>query len=103
MGISPDMMANLQNFWPILVMIGIFYFLLYRPQKREQNRRKDLLESLRRGDKVVTIGGIHGKVTSLTDKVTTIEIAENVQITLNKSSIAQKVFDETDETEETAE
>ena len=92
---SPETMASFQQLvLPVALMIGIFYFLLYRPQRREHSRRKNLFESLRRGDKIITIGGIHGEITSLSDKVITIEIADNVEITLNKEAIAQKQLQE---------
>ena len=61
---------------PLLVTFGIFYFLLVRPQQRQARDRKAMLEAIKKGDNVVTTGGIHGKVTGITDKVATLEVAE---------------------------
>ena len=61
---SPEMLGT----WgPIVVMIAIFYFLLYRPQKKQQNRRRAMLDSLKKGDQVITIGGIYGTIVELGD------------------------------------
>ena len=51
-----DTMAMINAIWPFILMGGIFYFMLYRPQKQEQQKRQRMLDSLKKGDKVVTIG-----------------------------------------------
>ncbi len=61
---------------PLLVTFAIFYFLLVRPQQRQARERKAMLEAVKKGDNVVTGGGIHGKVTGLTETVVTLEVAE---------------------------
>jgi len=61
---------------PLLVTFGIFYFLLVRPQQRQARDRKAMLDAVKKGDNVVTAGGIHGKVTGITDTVVTLEVAE---------------------------
>ena len=53
MDLSPEMMNMLVSYGPIVVMIVIFYFMLYRPQKKEQSRRKEMLDSLKKGNKVI--------------------------------------------------
>ena len=53
-----DMMEQLNAFWPIILMVVIFYFMLWRPQKKQQKRRQEMLESLKAGAKVITMGGI---------------------------------------------
>ena len=59
---SPEMLGT----WgPIVVMIAIFYFLLYRPQKKQQNRRRAMLDSLKKGDQVIQIGLINGTIEEL--------------------------------------
>ena len=55
-----DILQVLQTSWPILLMVVIFYFLLWRPQKKQQKERANLLGSLKKGQKIVTIGGIYG-------------------------------------------
>ena len=67
---------------PLLLMLIIFYFLLYRPQKKAQNRRKSLLDALQVGHQVITIGGIHGEIKAIdeNEKVIYLEIAPNPQV-----------------------
>ena len=69
------------------VVFGIFYFLLIRPQQQKQKEHKEMLANLNHGDMVMTSGGIHGKVTALTDTVATLEVAEKVRIKVSRSFI----------------
>jgi preprotein translocase subunit YajC len=69
------------------VIFAIFYFLLIRPQQQKQKEIKELLANLNHGDMVVTSGGIHGKITALTDTVVTLEIAEKTRIKVSRSHI----------------
>ena len=62
---SPETLGTLG---PIVVMVAIFYFLLYRPQKKQQSRRRAMLDSLKKGDQVITIGGIYGTIEEIGDK-----------------------------------
>ena len=78
----------LVQFMPIILMFVIFYFLLIRPQQKKAKEHKALLDTLKKGDKVVTAGGMHGKVTSLDDKIVTLEIANGVNVKFNKGFIA---------------
>lgn len=64
-----DTMAMINAIWPFILMGGIFYFMLYRPQKQEQQKRQRMLDSLKKGDKVVTIGGMFGVITAISEKV----------------------------------
>ena len=75
-------------FVPLILMFVIFYFLLFRPQQRKQKQQKQMLASLRRGDQVVTQGGLHGKITGLTDTVATVEIAPGVRVRVSRSFIS---------------
>ena len=78
-------------FGPVILFGGmalLFYFLLIRPQQKKAKEHKALLETLKKGDKVVTAGGMHGKVTSLDDKVVTLEISNGVNVKFNKGFIA---------------
>ncbi len=74
----------------LVIMFAIFYFLLIRPQQKRAKQHKELLESLKVGDSVVTAGGIHGKVAALQDTVVTVEIATGVKIKVNRASVASK-------------
>ncbi len=71
----------------LLVPVAIFYFLLLRPQQTQQKKRRQMLDALNSGDKVVTIGGIHGTVTEMDEKTASLRIAENVEIKVNRSAI----------------
>lgn len=82
-----DIMQIAQTAWPILLMIVIFYFLLYRPQKKQQKERNNLLSNLKKGQKVVTIGGIYGEIVDIDKEVLTLQIAEKVEIKVSRAAI----------------
>jgi len=71
----------------LVIMFAIFYFLLIRPQQKRAKQHKQLMESLKAGDLVVTAGGIHGKVVTVQESLVTLEIASGVRIKINRSSI----------------
>lgn len=77
-----------------LVMFGaiilIMYFLMIRPQQKRQKEHKTMLESLRKGDKIITASGMHGTITDIDGNVMTIQIADNVKIQIEKTAIASK-------------
>ena len=72
----------------ILIIFGIFYFLLVRPQMRRQKEHQAMVSSLRKGDKVVTTGGIHGTIVGVKDDIAVIKIADQVKIEVSKSCVA---------------
>jgi len=72
---------------PMVVIFVIFYFLLIRPQQKRQKELKAMIDNLAYGDTVITSGGIHGKITGLTDTVATLEIADKVRIKVSRSAI----------------
>lgn len=94
---SPELAASLATWGPILVMVAIFYFLLYRPQKNEQKRRRELLDNLRKGDRVVTIGGLYGEIAEVHDTVVKLRIADHVEIEMARSAINTKAVAESDD------
>lgn len=83
-----DMMAMINAIWPFILMGGVFYFMLWRPQKKEQQKRQNMLESLKKGDKIITIGGMYGTITNISEKKVTVEVAENVEINFVRSAIS---------------
>ena len=83
-----DTMALLNSLWPFVLMGGIFYFMLWKPQKKEQQKRQDLLNSLKEGDEIITIGGIYGKITAISENRVTGEIAEGVVIEMARNAIS---------------
>ena len=74
---------------PFVIVIGIFYFMMIRPQKAEQKKHQQMLEALGKNDEVITTGGIHGTVISVKDKIVTLRIDDNVKIELEKGCVAQ--------------
>ena len=86
---------------PFIAMFAIFYFLLIRPQQKKQREHRQLLQNLKRGDRVVTGGGIYGTVTKIRNDIVHVEIADQVRIRVNKSSITdvvpERVFEEVEE------
>ncbi|MCA9726414.1 MAG: preprotein translocase subunit YajC [Candidatus Eisenbacteria bacterium] len=83
-GGAPLWMGNL---FLILSFMLIFYFLLLRPQQKRQRQAQKMLESLKRGDQVVTSGGIHGTILNVKDDVVVLKIDENVKIEVSKSAV----------------
>jgi len=80
--------GGLMSFLPLVLMFVIFYFLLIRPQQKKQKEMRELLKNLKRGDKILTGGGIYGRIDSLTDDKVNVEIAPNVVITVMRSYVA---------------
>jgi len=72
----------------IVVIFGIFYFLLVRPQMKRQKDHTKMLESLKKGDKVITSGGIHGTIVGVKDDIVVIKIAEDVKVEVTKAAVA---------------
>ncbi|MCF8023858.1 MAG: preprotein translocase subunit YajC [Desulfobacteraceae bacterium] len=75
-------------FVPIILMFVIFYFLLIRPQQKKTKAHQEMINNLKKGDRVITSGGIHGTVTSLDENAATVEIAEKVRVKVTRGSIA---------------
>ena len=75
-------------FLPLILMFAIFYFLLIRPQQKKAKAHKQLLASIKKGDRVVSSGGLHGVVTGLTDEVVTMEIAPKIRVKVSRASIS---------------
>ena len=90
---APAGMANLAQFVPLILIFVVFYFLLIRPQQKKAKEHQNYLANLKKGEKVVTTGGIHGQISGLTDTVVTLEIAENVRIKVNRGAIAGSAAD----------
>ena len=85
------------SYGPIVFMVVLFYFLLYKPQKKEQKRRIGMLETLKKGNRVLTLGGIYGEITAIHENVIKLKIADNVEIQVARASISANVSqDETD-------
>lgn len=83
--------GGIMGLLPLVAMFAIFYFLLIRPQQKRAKEHKAMLEGLKRGDDVLTSGGMHGKVAGLADDVVTLEVAPNVKVRVQKQAIASLV------------
>jgi len=73
---------------PLILMFAIFYFLLIRPQQKKAKDHKNLVASLKKGDRVISSGGLHGVVTGTTDDSVTMEIAPKIRVKVNRNYIA---------------
>lgn len=74
---------------PFVLMFAVFYFVLIRPQQQQQKKRREMLDGVRAGDKVVTIGGIHGEVTAVSDDEVRVRVADKVELRMNRQGIGQ--------------
>lgn len=74
----------------MILMIAVFYFLLIRPQQKKQKEQESWLKSLKKGDEVVTSGGVIGRISGLTDNTVTLEVQEKVRLKVLRSSVSGK-------------
>ena len=79
----------LVQLFPLILIFVVFYFLLIRPQQKKQKEARAMLESLNKGDEVVTAGGVVGRISKLSDQYATIEIAPNTEMVVQRGAIAQ--------------
>jgi preprotein translocase subunit YajC len=76
------------QFVPFIAIIAIFYFLIIRPQNKKQKETQRMLGALKKGDKVVTIGGIHGVIQTVRDQSIILKVDDNVKLEFNRSAIS---------------
>ena len=81
--------SDLMAFLPMIAIFVVFYFLLIRPQQKRAKETKAMLEALQKGDEVVTAGGVVGKISKLGEQYATVEVANGVEMTVQRSAIAQ--------------
>jgi preprotein translocase subunit YajC len=86
-------MESLVSFLPIILLFVIFYFLLIRPQQAQQKKRKEMLSALQKGDRVVSIGGIHGMIKEIKEEIIVLRIADNVNIRISRTGIERVLGD----------
>lgn len=82
---GPSLVSNLILFGSI---IAIFYFMIIRPQQKREKERQSMLGALKKGDKVLTAGGIHGTVAGMDEKSVLVQIADNVKVKVERGSIS---------------
>ncbi len=88
---KPGFLESIGPMVPMILIIVVMFYLMYRGQKKEQKRRQDMITSIKKGDNIVTIGGLHAVVSEIKDDSFKVKIAENTEITIAKSAIASVV------------
>jgi preprotein translocase subunit YajC len=86
---TPDLSSSLMSMLPLVLMFGVLYFVMIRPQMKRQKEHKAMLDALAKGDEVSTAGGFLGKVTQLGDSFVSLEVSRGVEIQLQRSAITQ--------------
>ena len=79
--------GSLFSFTPFIIILGIFYFLMIRPEKKQRAQHEEMLQGLKKGDKVVTTGGMYGAVVQVQNDIVTLQIAENTRVRFNIRSV----------------
>ena len=92
---APGSAGGLASFIPLILMFVIFYFLLIRPQQKKTKEHRDMVSTLKKGDRIVTSGGIYGQITAVEDTTLTLEISDKVRIKLNRGNVASQVPNQT--------
>ena len=87
-GAAADPMSGVMGLLPLILMFGILWFLMIRPQMKKAKEHKSVLEALQKGDEVVTQGGVAGKVASVGESYVRVEIADGVEVLVQKSAVA---------------
>jgi preprotein translocase subunit YajC len=95
----------LGTFLPFILIIGIFYFLIIRPQNKKQKETQKMLTALKKGDKIITIGGVHGVISTVRESSVVVKVDDNTKVEFSRSAIAtvvevskvEKIEDKTDE------
>jgi len=79
------------SFVPLILMFVIFYFLLIRPQQKKAKEHREMIGSLKKGDRIITSGGIHGRITAVSEATMTVEIADKVRIKVARGNVSALV------------
>ena len=87
MGAAPEGSSVLLQFVPLVLVVGIFYFIILLPMKRKQQKVQEFLENLKVGDRIVTTGGMYGQVTRLGEQSVQLQIADKIRVEVAKASI----------------
>ena len=97
---NEEAMAAMLSWMPILFMVFIFYFMLYKPQKKAREERDKMLKSLQIGARIITIGGIYGTITEIYSETIKIKIAENVVIEIGRGAVSMIIENQSTATTE---
>ncbi len=86
-GAAPGGGGGFTAFVPLILMFVVFYFLLIRPQQKKAKEHREMIQNLKKGDRIVTSGGIHGRITGMDDATLTVEIADKVRVKVNRGNV----------------
>jgi preprotein translocase subunit YajC len=84
---APAAGGGIMDFLPLIALVAVFYFMILRPQSKRAKEHKVMLEALQRGDEVVTLGGELGRVSKVYEQYVGVELAENLEVTVQKAAI----------------
>ena len=84
-----DMQSSLMSMLPLVLMFVVLYFVMIRPQMKKQKEHRSMIEALAKGDEVVTGGGLLGKVTKLSESTVSLEVANGIEIQVQRSAVVQ--------------
>jgi preprotein translocase subunit YajC len=84
-----DMQSTLMSMLPLVLMFVVLYFVMIRPQMKKQKEAKAMIDALAKGDEVVTVGGMLGKVTKLNDNSLSLEVATGVEVQIQRNAVVQ--------------
>ena len=85
-GAEPNPIAT---FLPLVLIFVVFYFFIIRPQRKKEDERKKMIEAVKKGDKIVTIGGVHGNVTQVDEGSVLVQVDTNVKLRIDKSALSR--------------
>jgi preprotein translocase subunit YajC len=83
--------AGFSGFIPLILMFVIFYFLLIRPQQKKAKEHREMIGRLKKGDRIITSGGLHGRITGVSDTTATVEIADKVRVKIARGNVSQVI------------
>ena len=86
---SPDMLGSIGSMLPLILMFVVLYFVMIRPQMKRQKEHKAMIDALAKGDEVVTSGGMLGKIAKIGETYLTVEIANGVEIQVQRGAVVQ--------------
>jgi len=88
-GSSGEGAGGFSAFIPLILMFVVFYFLLIRPQQKKTKEHREMITHLKKGDRIVTSGGLHGRITAVSETTMTVEIAEKVRVKIARGNVSQ--------------
>ena len=87
-GIGGEGAGGFTGFIPLILMFVIFYFLLIRPQQKRTKEHRQMISNLKKGDRIITSGGIHGRITGMDESTLTVEIADKVRVKVARANVS---------------